>query len=303
MIVQDIYPIETAQYAHLVLPAAQWGEMNLTSINGERRLRLYQKFMDAPGVAEPDWKIMTMMAQKIESMYRAEGKTDMADRFAGFDWKTDEEVFRAASVGVKGAQEDYGETTYAMLRTLGTNGVQTPVKEITNGLPVGTTRLYEDGGKFRFIPASWPGFPTQVQQLMNDPRYPFWVNNGRANHGWQTLYDDMRKPLVIGREPLPYVEIHPQDADTLGITNGDLIELFNPYGTVTAMAVMTDANRPGHVFMLFEHPRGWLNSLTTDYVDPATTIPYYKGTKAGIRKVGEMPSLKETLSFVPTNRV
>ena len=302
LIVQDIYPVETAKYAHLVLPAAQWGEMNLTSINGERRLRLYQKFMDAPGVAEPDWKIMALMAKKIESLYRAEGKTDMADRFAGFDWRTDEEVFRAASVGVQGAQEDYGETTYAMLRTLGTNGVQTPVTKISHGLPIGTTRLYEDGGKFTFIPASWPGFPSQIQQLMNDPRYPFWINNGRANHGWQTLYDDMRKPLVIGREPLPYVEIHPQDADERGITNGDLLELFNPYGTVTAMAVITDANRPGHLFMLFEHPRGWLNSLTTDYVDPATTIPYYKGTKAGIRKVGEMPGIKDTVSFVPTNR-
>ena len=54
--------------------------------------------------------------------------------------------------------------------------------------------------------------------------------------------------------------------------------------------------------LLFEHPRGWLNSLTTDYVDPATTIPYCKGTKAGIRKVGEMPGIKDTLSFVPTNR-
>lgn len=302
LIAQDIYPTETAKYAHLVLPAAQWGEMNLTSINGERRLRLYQKFMDAPGVAEPDWKIMAMMAQKIESLYLAEGKRDMANRFAGFEWKTDEEVFRAAAVGVKGAQEDYGETTYAMLRALGTNGVQTPVKAISNGLPVGTTRLYEDGGKFKFIPASWQGFPAQIQRLMNDPRYPFWVNNGRANHGWQTLYDDVRKPLVIGREPLPYVEIHPQDAGTLAVANGDLVELFNPYGTVTAMVFITDSNRPGHVFMLFEHPKGWLNSLTTDYVDPDTTIPYYKGTKAGIRKVGPLTDLKEHLTFLPTNR-
>lgn len=302
LIVQDIYPTETAKHAHLVFPAAQWGEMNLTSINGERRLRLYQKFMDAPGVAEPDWKIMAMMAQKIESLYLAEGKRDMANRFAGFDWKSDEEVFRAASVGVKGSQEDYGETTYAMLRTLGTNGVQTPVKTIQNNLPIGTTRLYEDGGKFKFIPASWQGFPAQIHQLTNDSRYPFWVNNGRSNHGWQTLYDDARKPLMIGREPLPYVEIHPQDADVLGVANGDLVELYNPYGTVTAMAALTDSNRPGHVFMLFEHPKGWLNSLTTDYVDPKTTIPYYKGTKAAIRKVGTLTGLKERVTFLPTNR-
>ena len=35
-------------------------------------------------------------------------------------------------------------------------------------------------------------------------------------------------PYVMGREPLPHVEIHPQDAHSLDITNGDLIELFNP---------------------------------------------------------------------------
>lgn len=302
LLMQDIYPIETARYAHVVLPAAQWGEMNLTSINGERRLRLYQKFMDPPGVAEPDWKIMARMAQRIERLYLDEGNQDMAARFGGFDWQTDEEVFRAAAVGVKGAQEDYGGITYAMLRELGTNGVQTPVKTITDGKPIGTVRLYEAGGRFRFIPAKWTGYPEPVKKLMDDGRYPFWVNNGRSNHGWQTLYDDLRKPYVMGREPLPFVEIHPEDATKLTVANGDLIELFNPHGSVTAMAILVDSNRPGHVFMLFEHPKGWLNSLTTGYVDPDTTIPYYKGTKAGIRKVGALPEWQERLTFMPTNQ-
>jgi arsenite oxidase large subunit len=53
IVVQEIYLTATAAHAHLVLPAAQWGEMNLTSINGERRLRLYPKFMDPPGEAIP----------------------------------------------------------------------------------------------------------------------------------------------------------------------------------------------------------------------------------------------------------
>lgn len=302
LLVQDIYPIETAKYAHVVFPAAQWGEMNLTSINGERRLRLYEKFMDAPGVAEPDWKIMAMMAQRIERLYRDEGNHEMASRFSGFDWQTDEEVFRAAAGGVKGAQEDYGDTTYAMLKKLGTNGVQTPVRKIEDGKPIGTVRLYEEGGRFTFIPAKWPGFPEPIKKLMDDERYPFWVNNGRANHGWQTLYDDLRKPYVMGREPLPFVEIHPHDASSLQIDQGDLMELFNPYGSVTAMAVIVDSNQPGHVFMLFEHPKGWLNSLTTGYVDPDTTIPYYKGTKAGIRKVGGLPEWQKQLTFIKTNQ-
>lgn len=172
---------------------------------------------------------------------------------------------------------------------------------IDDGKPIGTVRLYEEGGRFTFIPAKWPGFPEPIKQLMDDERYPFWVNNGRANHGWQTLYDDLRKPYVMGREPLPFVEIHPRDAGLLRLEQGDLVELFNPYGSVTAMAVTVDSNRPGHVFMLFEHPKGWLNSLTTGYVDPDTTIPYYKGTKAGIRKIDALSQWQERLTFIKTN--
>lgn len=219
---------------------------------------------------------MAMMAQRMESLYRMEGKQDMAARFTGFNWETSEEVFRAAAVGVKGAQEDYGETTYAMLKELGTNGVQTPIQKIDDGKPIGTVRLYEEGGRFTFIPAKWPGFPEPIKQLMDDERYPFWVNNGRANHGWQTLYDDLRKPYVMGREPLPFVEIHPRDAGLLRLEQGDLVELFNPYGSVTAMAVIVDSNRPGHVFMLFEHPKGWLNSLTTGYAIRTRPFPITK---------------------------
>ncbi|MCC6141210.1 MAG: hypothetical protein IT389_11440 [Nitrospira sp.] len=57
---------------------------------------------------------------------------------------------------------------------------------------MGTTRLFEHAEQFIFIPASWPGFPPQLQQLMNDAQYPSWVNNGRSNQGWQTRYNDLR---------------------------------------------------------------------------------------------------------------
>ena len=66
--------------------------------------------------------------------------------------------FRAAA-GVKGAQEDYGDTTYAMLKALAQTACKTPVQGMNNGMPVGTTRLYMDEKRFTFIPSAWPGFP------------------------------------------------------------------------------------------------------------------------------------------------
>ncbi len=299
VIVQNIYPIETMRYAHLVFPAAQWGEMNLTSMNGERRLRLYEKFMDPPGEAQPDWKIMAMMANTLKKLYEAEGNAEMAKRFSGFDWETDEDVFIDSQRG----NGDYKGVTYDMLRKLGTNGVQLPVVKIENGKPIGTVRTNADGkfgtpdGKARFIPAPWPGYPEVVQKLIDDPRYPYWVNNGRYNRVWQTMYDDARKAYGVERLPLPLIEVNPEDAKKEGLQNGDLVELFNPYGVVTGMVQIVDSMKPGHLFMMFEHTKGWLNSITTPYVDPKTNIPWYKGTRAGLRKIGRISDIADNVTF------
>ena len=82
-----------AEASHLLLPAAHPGEMNLTSMNGERRIRLSEKFMDPPGTAKPDCLIAAAIANKLHALYQAEGNAAMAARFAGFDWKTEEDAF------------------------------------------------------------------------------------------------------------------------------------------------------------------------------------------------------------------
>ena len=75
---------------HLALPAAHPGEMNLTSMNGERRMRLSEKFMDAPGTAKADCLIAADIANTVKALYEAEGNAEMAQRFSGFDWSTEE---------------------------------------------------------------------------------------------------------------------------------------------------------------------------------------------------------------------
>ena len=45
----DIVPTKIGQACHVWLPAATSGEMNLTSMNGERRMRLTERYMDPPG--------------------------------------------------------------------------------------------------------------------------------------------------------------------------------------------------------------------------------------------------------------
>ena len=310
LLVQDLYMTATARHAHLVLPAAQWGEMNLTSINGERRLRLYPRFMDPPGEAIPDWMIMARFARRLRQLYLEDRNPLQANRFLDFDWKADEDVFIHARYQFNGDDNDpmegYAGVTYELLRKLGNNGIQTPTR-IVNRVPVGTVRMHEDGrfytssGRARFIPAPrpWPGYAAQVARQR--ARFPFWVNNGRTNHIWQTLYHHQLIPFYHDHNPMPFLEINPKDAKKLGIASGDLIEVSNDVGKVQALAYVSDAVKRGHTFMIFGQPRGAVGDLLSDHVDPTTTIPYYKGIWAAIRRVGPPPKVAQNISFRPQN--
>lgn len=307
---QDIYLTESARHAHVVLPAAQWGEVNLTSINGERRLRLYPKFMDAPGEAIADWAILARFARRLRALYLADKNPLMANRFLDFDWRGDEDVFIHARYSFKGdgtdGVEGYAGITYDLLRKLGNNGIQTPVRLVA-GRPVGTVRMHEDGrfftasGKARFIPAPppWPGYAAAVSAQRRKHR--FWINNGRSNHIWQTAYHHRHLPFYNDRFPVPYLEMHADDAVSLGITAGDMVEVHNDAGSVQAMAYVSDAVKKGHTFMLFGQPRGAAGDLISDHVDPNTTIPYYKGVWADVRRIGAMPDALRGVSLAPTN--
>jgi arsenite oxidase large subunit len=89
----DLYPTKFAQGSHLMLSAAHPGEMNLMSMNGERRMRLSDKFMEPPGEAKADCLIAADIANAIKATYEKQGNKEMAERFAGFDWKTEEDAF------------------------------------------------------------------------------------------------------------------------------------------------------------------------------------------------------------------
>jgi arsenite oxidase large subunit len=312
ILAQDLYMTASARHAHVVLPAAGWGEMNLTSINGERRLRLYERFVDPPGDARPDWKIMALFAERLRQLYEEDNNPLMANRFRDYRWKTDEDVFIHARYSFKGdgsdPMEGYAGITYDLLRKLGNNGIQTPVR-LVNKVPVGTPRLFENGkfgtpsGKARFIPAHrpWPGYAATIERQRQ--RYRFWINNGRVNHIWQTSYHHQHIPFYRERYPIPCLELNAADAQELGISSGDLLEVENDVGRVRAMAYITDAVKPNHAFMLFGQPRGAAGDLISDHVDPATTIPYYKGAWADIRRIGPAPDELKTVSFLPRNKV
>jgi arsenite oxidase large subunit len=294
----DIVPTKIGEACHVVLPAATSGEMNLTSMNGERRMRITERYMDPPGQALPDCLIAARLANHMERVLREAGNDAYADQFQGFDWQTEEDAF----IDGYHANAHGGEhVTYARLRAMGTNGFQEPATGVEGDVIQGTKRLYTEGvfstddGRARFMDAPWRGLqaPGKVEQQAN---HRFLVNNGRANVVWQSAYLDQANDFVMDRWPYPYIEMHPDDMAELGLGEGDLVEVYNDVGYTQAMALPTATARPGETFMLFAYPTGVqgnvVNAGTNELV-----IPNYKQTWADIRKLADAPQAVAHLSF------
>ncbi len=300
----DLYPTKFATSGHLMMPAAHPGEMNLTSMNGERRMRLSEKFMDPPGIARPDCLIAADMANSLKALYEAEGNAEMSARFEGFDWKTEEDAFNDGFRNPDGIDSQGGGTgtlvTYDRLRAMGNNGVQLPVREYKDGKLIGTEMHYLDGkfgtddGKAHFLPAAWKGLPDAVERQR--AKHRFWINNGRANHVWQTGYHDKHHGFRKDRFPMAFIEMNPDDAASLSIESGDVVEVFNDYGSTHAMAYLEKDIQKGQTFMLFGWYNGSVGDVVTDWTDE-NVLPYYKGTWADIRKVSSMPDYRNTISL------
>ena len=159
-----------------------------------------------------------------------------------------------------------------------------------------------------------------------------WVTNGRINELWQSGFDDMRRPYIMQRWPYQFLEIHPEDAKARGIESGDLVGIENDdvlvqtggymptdeddrsftalekaghirkaKGSFTAVAMVTDAVRPGVTFAYFGWPGAPANSVVHRVPDPITNNYRYKLGKGLVRKIGESPYKRSftAMSFAP----
>ncbi len=294
----DIVPSQIGQASHVWLPAATSGEMNLTSMNGERRMRLTERYMDPPGESMPDCLIAARIANHMERVLRAGGDTKYADQFKGFAWKTEEDAFTDGYQKVAGGGE---HVTYERLKAMGTNGFQEPATGFADGKIVGTKRLYADGkfggkdGKATFFESKWRGLQAPGKQEQKD-KFKFLINNGRANHIWQNAYLDQDNEFVMDRWPYPFIEISPADMTELGVKQGDLVEIYNDDGSTQAMVYPTASAKKGETFMLFAYPTGVqgnvVNAGTNELI-----LPNYKQTWANIRKLADAPASVAGLSF------
>ena len=298
VVVADIIHSQIGQNAHVLLPACEANEMNLTSMNGERRLRLSEKYMDPYGNSRPDCLIAAGVAQHMETVLREMGNDAYADQFKGYDWQTEEDAF------MDGYNKGNPEVTYERLRAMGNNGVQEPVTGYAGGKLIGTERLYTDGQftrhgredkKALFCAAGWRGWQA-AGKAREKANHKSWINNVRANIFWQNQFLDQDNDFVQDRFPYPFIEMNGDDMAELGIVAGDLIEISNDNGATQGMAYPTDTAKRGHVAMVFGSPAGSQGNVVNPGVNELV-LPDYKHTWGNIRKIANATSRVKAISF------
>ena len=295
----DIIHSQIGQAAHVILPAVESGEMNLTSMNGERRMRLVEKYMDGPGSSQPDCMIAAKLAQNLERVLTEDGRADYAAQFKGYDWASEEDAF------MDGYHNETGKiVTYDRLRAMGNNGVQEPVTGYEGDRLIGTLRLYADGKfdrhgredkKALFCAGAWRGLQAKGKTEQK-AAYPFLINNGRSNINWQNWFLDQDNDFVADRFPYPYIQISPDDMAGLGVKSGDLVEVYNDVGATQAMVYPTPTAKKGETFMLFGSPSGTQGNVVNGGVNELV-LPNYKQTWANIRKISDAPASVAHLTF------
>jgi anaerobic selenocysteine-containing dehydrogenase len=312
VVVSDAFLSETAQLADVVLPAAIWGEKTGTFTNLDRTVHLSEKAVDPPGEARTDMEMFLEFATRL----------DLRDKDGEplIKWSTAEECFDAFRELSKGKPIDYSGLTYDRLRS--GSGIQWPV---TDAEPDGTQRMYTDG---RF---HTDGDETQdwghdletgasFQRLhhaeleangkailkaahfrpgveMPDDDYPLSLATGRTVYHFHTRTKTGRAPELDAAAAEPWVELAPADAESLGVTDGDLVRLTSPRGEVGAPARIGGV-REGVVFIPFHYgywdeqngsePNGRAraaNELTITAWDPVSKQPLFKAGKVKVEKI------------------
>ncbi len=256
-VVQDAYaPTETTAYAHLLLPAAQWGEKNGTMTNSERQVTLCPQFLSPPGSAKADWEIFAEVGRRLG--YEAQ-----------FCFTTAAEVFLEFVQLTKGRVCDYSGLNHERLAHLG---------PVAWPCPVGTSdaeallvkRLYLDkqfatpDGRARFAALSSQGIAEPP-----DRDFPLMLTTGRYYGHWHTQTRTGRIPKIQKMHPEPLLEMNSQDAEKLGIQNGDWVWVRSRRGAVRVKVMVGDQVRPGAVFLPMHWGELWgLQQAANDLTHP-----------------------------------
>lgn len=275
VVVQDVTAAtDTARLAHVLLPAAAWGEKSGTVTNSERRISRQRAALPAPGQARDDWRILADVAGRM-----GWGKA--------FGWETAAEVFSeyAALSGVAGVLgSDFDISDHAGIGEADYDALSPftwPANPRQNGGRFfGRGRFHTPDGKARMLAIADP---------VTDQSAPYRLNSGRIRDQWHTMTRTAKSPRLSAHLAEPFLELHPQDAESLGLGAADLVEVTNDLGRAVLRVLLSDRVAPGQPFAPMHwtgenSSQGSIDVLVAAAPDPVSGQPDLKGAGVSLRK-------------------
>jgi nitrate reductase NapA len=293
----DAYPTRTTELADVVLPAAMWSEKEGVFGMSERRYQLMPKLIQSPGEARSDFDILLDFAKRLED------RGVVAAGYISSKFKTTADVWLEMMEASRNTAYDF--TGMSRERMKKERGVRWPVLDETHP---GTSRRFVKGDdplldKGPFADANLkPGDikiyvgannkaivwlrPSKDPAEPADKDFPFVLSTGRVLEHWHTATMTMKAPELRRAQPEAYCEVHPLDAEKLGIKTGDMVKLTSRRGDVTVRARVVDTPRPGMVFvpMHWYEDNSLINKVTIDAYDPASRQPEFKVCAVKVEK-------------------
>jgi assimilatory nitrate reductase catalytic subunit len=255
VVVQDgFHPTPTSDFAHLVLPAAIWGEKEGTYTNSERRIGKVNAVVAPPGEARADFDIFLDLATRLGV------RTELFP-----NWHTTHDAFQEWQLVSEGRLCDYSPFTWQQIEDEG-------------GKQWGGERLYEDGvfptadGKARLHCVPCDSFSEQP----ND-EFPIVLNTGRTVEHWHTRTKTAQVELLNTMVPHAWLEMNPMDAAQLKLKPHDKVNVVSRRGSVENLELrITGIVAPGQVFMPFHFHENNSNLVTLGAFDPISREPNFK---------------------------
>ncbi|MGW6495328.1 molybdopterin oxidoreductase family protein [Nonomuraea angiospora] len=249
----DFVMSETAALADVVFPVTQWAEESGTMTNLEGRVLLRNRAVAPPEGVRSDLDVLAGLAERLGHHLETEPV------------KIFDELRRAS----KGGTADYSGITYE--RIAAEKGVFWPCPEPEHP---GTPRPFLDSfahpdGRARFVPVQHRPAAEETDQ-----DYPIYLSTGRVLAHYQSGAQTRRIAPLVQAAPEPFVELHPDLAEQLDISPGDVVRVSSRRGEGKAVARISDTIRRDTVFMPF-HWEG-ANRLTNPALDPTSRMPEFK---------------------------
>ena len=263
---------DTAQLADVLLPATAWGEKDGTVTNSERMISRQRAALPAPGAARPDWQILCDVAARM----------GWSEDFA---YDSPAAIFReyAALSGLAGrmgrdfdisALADISDADYAALAPF----CWPLTSDRAGGRFFADGQFYTPDQRARMLPIT-----VRAPAAQPSAEYPFRLNTGRVRDHWHTMTRSAKSARLSQHMAEPYLEIHPGDANALGIAPASLVEVKSPHGTAILRAMISARVRPGEVFAPMHWseqtaPTGRVDALVAGVTDPVSGQPESKAS-------------------------